>query len=440
MRMYDIILKKRNGGTLTDAEIKEMIAGYCDGTIPDYQMSAFLMAVYFKGMTHAEISTLTQCMAYSGETVDLSGINGVKVDKHSSGGVGDKTTLIVTPIVAACGAKVAKMTGRGLGHTGGTADKLESIKGFRIALDQKDFFNQVNDIGIAVIGATGNLAPADKKMYALRDVTATVDSIPLIAASIMSKKIAAGSDCIMLDVKVGSGAFVKEVAQAKELSELMVQIGERAGRRTAALITNMDVPLGKAIGNAVEVIEAVGVLKGHGEPDLVQICISLAANILVLAGKGTYSACEELALDAIQSGAAFTKLCQMVKAQGGDTAMLSDTSLFPCASVRHEIKAPQNGYIAAMDTEKCGRAATTLGAGRAVLNSPIDYSAGILLKKKTGDVVQKGEVLAELRTNDQDSVARAEELFLSSLVFSASEPEKKPLLYALVNKDGIHTL
>jgi pyrimidine-nucleoside phosphorylase len=437
MRMYDIIMKKRDGDALSKEEIEFAIKGYTDGSIPDYQMSALLMAIYFQSMNDEETTIMTESMAHSGDMVDLSAIKGIKVDKHSTGGVGDKTTLIVAPIVAACGVKVAKMTGRGLGHTGGTADKLESIEGFKISLEREKFFEIVNDIGLSVIGQSGNLTPADKKLYALRDVTATVDSIPLIAASIMSKKLAAGSDCIVLDVKVGSGAFMKSIDDSIKLATTMVNIGEKAGRRTAALITNMDVPLGHAVGNSLEVIEAVDTLKGHGPQDLTDVCVKLAANMLNLAGKGDIKACTKMAEDAIKDGSAFEKLNQMVKAQGGNAEMLNDTSRFKKSDIVYEIKADSCGYISFMNTEKCGIVSVILGAGRETKDSQIDSSAGIIIKSKTGDYVKAGDVLATLHTSKQELVESAESLYKNALQISEEKPDPEPLVYALVNKDGV---
>lgn len=435
--MYDIIKKKRDGHILSKEEIEFATEGYTAGTIPDYQMSALLMAVYFQGMNDEETSLLTLSMANSGDLVDLSPIEGIKVDKHSTGGVGDKTTLIVAPIVAACGVKVAKMTGRGLGHTGGTADKLESIKGFNLSMEQGKFIEIVNTIGLSVIGQTGNLAPADKKLYALRDVTATVDKIPLIAASIMSKKLAAGSDCIMLDVKVGSGAFMKSLEDSVKLAETMVNIGENAEKRTAALITNMDVPLGYAVGNSLEVIEALSTLKGQGPQDLTEVCVRLAANMLNLAGKGSQEACKKMAEGAIINGSALEKLKQMVKAQGGDADMLDDTARFEKARIAFDVKAERNGYIAFMDTEKCGVTSVILGAGRETKESRIDSSAGIIIKAKTGDHVKEGDILATLFTNKPDAVAEAERLYRNAVVLSEESPEPERLVYARVDKEGV---
>ena len=410
MRMYDIIAKKRDGGTLTQEEIAFAVNGFAAGSIPDYQMSALMMAVYLRGMTATETAQLTAAMAYSGDMVDLSGIGGVKADKHSTGGVGDKTTLVAGPIVAACGVKVAKMSGRGLGHTGGTLDKIEAIPGCSVSLTQKAFFRQVNDIGIAVIGQTGNLAPADKKMYALRDVTATVSCIPLIASSIMSKKLASGADCILLDVKTGNGAFMKTLEDSIALAKAMVDIGEHNGRRTAALITDMDTPLGRNIGNSLEVIEAVETLRGKGPADLTEVCLSLASGMLWLAGRGGAAACRAMAEDALRSGAALAKLRAMVAAQGGDPAVIDDPSGFPAAAYEHDVVCMQDGWLYATDTEKIGIAAVLLGAGRETKESVIDPAAGIRLLKKAGDPVKKGDVLGVARIAGIMATKRTSEL------------------------------
>ncbi len=437
MRMYDIIMKKRNGEALNEAEIKFFIDGYVSGEIPDYQVSALLMAIYFMGMTAEETATLTLCMANSGETVDLTSIPGIKVDKHSTGGVGDKTTLIISPIVASLGVKVAKMSGRGLGHTGGTIDKLESIPGFKTDLDREKFFEIVKNVGVSVIGQSGNLVPADKKLYALRDVTATVESIPLIASSIMSKKIAAGSDCILLDVKAGSGAFMKTVDDAIILAKAMVEIGENVGRKTVALITDMDRPLGNAIGNSLEVIEACETLKGKGPKDLTEICFDLAANMLYLAEKGTVDECKILAQKAINDGSAFEKMKNMVSAHGGDIAVLQDYSKFKPAKVKYEVKAKKAGYISHMNTESCGRVAVILGAGRETKESLIDFSAGVVLKKKVGDFVDAGEVIADLYSDDIEKCKVAENSLLSAIRFSDEKPFEISSVFARVSRDGV---
>lgn len=437
MRMYDLITKKRNGEALTEAEINYMITEYVAGNIPDYQMSAFLMAVYFKGMTEEETVAMTQAVAHSGDMVDLSGISGMKVDKHSTGGVGDKTSLVIAPIVAACGAKVAKMSGRGLGHTGGTVDKLESIPGLRTALTQEEFFDVVNKTGLSIVGQSGNLAPADKKLYALRDVTATVDSIPLIAVSIMSKKLAAGNDSILLDVKTGSGAFMKTVDDSIALAEEMVKIGENAGRRTAALITNMDIPLGNNIGNSLEVIEAVNTLKGHGPADFTEVCLNLAGNMLYLAGVGTIEECIGKAKAAIADGSALERLAAMVEAQGGDPEYIRNTEKFEKATHTYDVTAEKDGYIVSMDTESCGIASSMLGAGRETIDSALDFTAGIIIHKKTGAKVAKGEVLATLYTTKPELFKVAAERYQKAVVIADEKPEVQPLIYARVTKERV---
>lgn len=437
MRMYDLIMKKRNGGALSKEEIHFLIQGYVTGTIPDYQMAAFLMAVYFQGMTEEETAAMTLEVAHSGDMVDLSAIEGIKADKHSTGGVGDKTTLIAAPIVAACGVKVAKMSGRGLGHTGGTVDKLESIPGFQTALDQKTFFEIVNRTGMSLIGQSGNLTPADKMMYALRDVTATVDSIPLIAVSIMSKKLAAGSDCIVLDVKTGSGAFMKTVEDSIALAQEMVSIGENAGRKMAALITGMDIPLGNTIGNSLEIKEAVETLQGKGPQDLTFVSVELAANMLYLAGKGDLDSCRDQANQVIADGSALNCLIAMTEAQGGDSSVLKNPNLFHQAAFSHEIIAPKSGYITHMDTEGCGIASCMLGAGRETKDSSIDYAAGIVLCRKAGDYVEKGQTLAVFYAEDEKRFAAAQEKYENSITIAEEKPGTKPFIYARVTKDGV---
>lgn len=438
MRMYDLIEKKKCGQSLTTEEIQWMIQEYTDGNIPDYQMSAFLMSVYFKGMNDEEVTTLTEAMAHSGDMIDLSPIEGIKADKHSTGGVGDKTTLIIAPIVASCGIKIAKMSGRGLGHTGGTIDKLESIPGFRIALETQEFFNIVNKVGISVIGQSGNLAPADKKLYALRDVTATVDSLPLIAASIMSKKLAAGSDCILLDVKTGSGAFMKSIEDSIALAEKMVSIGTKAGRKIAALITNMDIPLGSAIGNSLEVIEAVQVLQGNGPADLTEVSCELAANMLYISGKGTMEECKALVQNAITSGAAIEKLKDMVRAQSGDVSVIEDTNNFKKAEYSYDVVARESGTITHINTEEVGLTSVVLGAGRETKESEIDYSAGIILRKKTGDTVQVGDTIATLYSSCFEKILDAEKMLLESYTIEKGiQMEPIKLIYARVTADGV---
>lgn len=440
MRMYDIIEKKRNGGTLSQEEIAYFVQGYTKGEIPDYQASALAMTIYFQGMTKEETAQLTWAMARSGDMVDLSAIQGVKVDKHSTGGVGDKTTLIVAPVVAACGAKVAKMSGRGLGHTGGTLDKLEAIPGLSTSIPKERFFEIVNQVGVAVIGQTGNLAPADKKLYALRDVTATVDSIPLIASSIMSKKLAAGSDCILLDVKTGNGAFMKTLEGSIELAQEMVAIGEHAGRRTVALITEMGRPLGHLVGNALEVQEAVETLQGRGPEDLYQVCVQLAGNMLYLAGKGSYEDCCRMAQQAIADGSALQKLKEMVAAQGGDVSCLEDPSRFPQTACHHVVKARQSGYITAMDTEAIGITSVVLGAGRASKEDAIDYAAGLRISKKTGEWVEEGQELAVLYTNRPEALAEAEERYQKAVTIGPDAPAALPLVQARVTAEGVERL
>lgn len=432
MRMYDLIMKKRNGGALSAEELTYLVNAYVAGDIPDYQMSAFLMAVYFRGMTEEETLAMTTAVAHSGDMVDLSGIEGIKVDKHSTGGVGDKTTLIVAPIVAACGVKVAKMSGRGLGHTGGTVDKLESIPGYRTTLSREEFFQVVNQTGLSIIGQSGNLTPADKKLYALRDVTATVDSIPLIAVSIMSKKLAAGSDCILLDVKTGSGAFMKTLEDSAVLAKEMVAIGENAGRRTVALITNMDIPLGHNIGNSLEVIEAVETLKGKGPKDLTEVCTALAANMLYLAGKGSLEECQSQVEGVIADGSALERLIAMAEMQGGDSSVLRDTERFPKSLYSHEVRAGKTGYITMMDTEGCGIASAMLGAGRETKDSPIDYSAGMILHKKTGDFVREGESMATMYASKEELFAAASARYEEAVTIAAEKAEPEPLIYGRV--------
>lgn len=435
MRMVDLIEKKRDGGTLSAEEIRWMITDYVDGAIPDYQMSAMLMAIFFQGMTDEETSIMTDAVAKSGEVVDLSPIKGIKVDKHSTGGVGDKTTLVIAPIVAACGVKVAKMSGRGLGHTGGTVDKMESIPGLRTDLDREEFFAVVNKTGISVIGQSGNLTPADKKLYALRDVTATVNSIPLIAVSIMGKKLAAGNDAILLDVTTGSGAFMKKLEDSIELAKKMTAIGKAAGKRTAALITDMDTPLGYSIGNSLEVIESLEVLKGRGPEDLKEVCLALASNMLYLAGIGDLKECRRRAQEVIDNGQALEKFIEMVEAQGGDSRYVRNTELFEKAAFFHRVLAEESGYITDMDTQSCGIASSMLGAGRETKESAIDFSAGIILRKKTGDAVQKGDVIAEFYAAKEELFAAAERRYLEAITIGEKKPEEKPLILARV-EDG----
>ncbi len=432
MRMYDLIKKKRDGEELSSQEIDFFIKGYTGGIIPDYQASAMTMAVYFKGMTPKETTELTLAMAKSGDMMDLSCIDGETVDKHSTGGVGDKTTLIVAPIAAALGCKVAKMSGRGLGHTGGTIDKLESIPGFEVELTPERFFSQVKDIGISVIGQSGNMTPADKKLYALRDVTACVESIPLIASSVMSKKLAGGSKNIVLDVKCGSGAFMKTPEDAKALAKAMVDIGNMAGRKTTAVITNMDIPLGNYIGNSLEVTEAVQILSGKGCGDLRELCITLASVMYSSCYNEDMNVSRKKVCDAISDGSALAKLREMVVAQGGDPSVIDNPDNFEQSKFLYEVKSDCPGYITEMDAEKIGIASVILGAGREKKGDPIDYKAGIVLSKKTGDYLSKGDVIAVLHTDSEDKLPDAEKLFLSALTFGDKAPEKQQLIYEII--------
>lgn len=417
MRMYDIILKKRANVPLTDEEIRFVIDGYVKGDIPDYQVSALLMTIVFNGMSARELGTLTLAMAQSGHMVDLSSIDGVTVDKHSTGGVGDKTTLIIGPLVAACGGKVAKMSGRGLGHTGGTIDKMESIPNLKVSLDQETIINQVNTIGLAVIGQSEGLAPADKKLYALRDVTGTVDSIPLIASSVMSKKLASGAQAILLDVKVGSGAFMKTLDDARALAKAMVDIGTENGRSVKAVLTDMDRPLGHAIGNALEIREVIDTLKGHGPEDLTHECLIMAAHMLVLSQICDYETALSRVQEALNSGAALERLRMMIDAQGGNSRVLDDESLLAIGKFTYDVTAPQDGYITHMNTEQCGIASVILGAGRTVKDGPIDYSAGIVMHKKTGDAVRMGERIATLYASDESLLSNAAKTYLEAITF-----------------------
>ena len=423
MRMYDIILKKRANLPLTDKEIRFVIDGYVKGEIPDYQVSALLMTIVFNGMNARELGTLTLAMAQSGNMVDLSKIDGITVDKHSTGGVGDKTTLIIAPLVAACGGKVAKMSGRGLGHTGGTIDKMESIPNLKVSLEQDAFINQVNKIGLAVIGQSEGLAPADKKLYALRDVTGTVDSIPLIASSVMSKKLASGAQAILLDVKVGSGAFMKNIENARELAKAMVEIGKENGRSVKAILTNMDRPLGHAIGNALEIREVIDTLKGHGPEDLTHECIIMAAHMLVLSHICDYETALSRVQEALDSGAALERLRMMIDAQGSDSQVIDDESLLAIGKFTYEVTAPQDGYITHMNTEQCGIASVMLGAGRIIKDGPIDYSAGIVMHKKTGDAVRMGERIATLYASDESLFTNAAQTYLAAITTGNTAPK-----------------
>ena len=418
MQMTELIRKKREGKELSSEEIEYMITGFTNGKIPDYQMSAFCMAVIFNGMSDRETVILTERMAQSGDMLDLSMFGDLSVDKHSTGGVGDKTSLIVGPIVASAGGVFAKMSGRGLGHTGGTVDKLEAFDGYRTSLEKDNFLMQAKNIGIALIGQTGNLTPADKKLYALRDVTDTVDSIPLIVSSIMSKKLAAGAKNIVLDVKCGSGAFMKDIESARTLAQKMVDIGKACGRNMAAVISDMDVPLGRTVGNSLEVMEAIALLKGADIPDLRQICVSLSAQLIAMIRDISEEEARVIAENAIDSGAALAKMKEWVRAQGADDSWVDDTEKFPKASVCREICSYEDGYIAHMDAELIGRAACELGAGRKTKDDIIDHSAGIVLCKKTGDIVRHGDILARFYTSDEVKIEKASELFARSIEFS----------------------
>lgn len=432
MRMYDIIKKKRDGEELSTEEINFFIEGYTKGEIPDYQASAFCMAIFYKGMNPRETTDLTLAMAKSGDMLDLSVLGDKTVDKHSTGGVGDKVTLIVAPIAATLGCTVAKMSGRGLGHTGGTVDKLESIPGFKVEIPSDEFFSIVKQTGIAVIGQSGNLTPADKKLYALRDVTATVESLPLIASSIISKKLSAGSQHIVLDVTCGSGAFMKTPEAARELAKAMVEIGNMAGRHMTAVITNMDTPLGINIGNILEVKEAINVLRGNGPEDLVTVCKTIAslmyASCFGVSAEDAMPKVEE----AISSGSAFKKLKEMVAAQGGDVRFIDDPSLFESSKYVYEVKAEHTGYISHMNAETIGIASVVLGAGREKKEDSIDYKAGISLLKKTGSYVNVGDTIAILYTDLEDKIIDAEKMILGTIEMSETKPADEKLIYEII--------
>lgn len=427
MRMYDVILKKRHGEILSDEEIKFFIEGYTKGEIPDYQASAFCMAVCFSGMNDEECASLTYHMMNSGDTVDLSAFPRT-ADKHSTGGVGDKTSLIVAPTVASLGCTVAKMSGRGLGHTGGTIDKLESIPGYRTGFTPEEFMAQVEKIGVAVVGQTGNLVPADKKLYALRDVTATVDSVPLIASSIMSKKLASGAESIVLDVKYGSGAFMKTPEEAEVLAEKMVMIGKIQGRKMCALITDMDKPLGKNIGNSLEVIEAVEVLRGNDTGALYEICVALASEMVSLSREIDHAEAEKMVRGAIADGSAYKKFLEWIAAQGGDVSYIEENRL-AVGAITREVKALCDGYVYSMDAEAIGSAACMLGAGRVKKDDVPDLSAGIVLGCEIGDRVHKGDVLATLYTSDETKLDSAEAAILASIEIGDTAPESRSVVY-----------
>ncbi|MBU3146045.1 pyrimidine-nucleoside phosphorylase [Clostridium sp. CF012] len=438
MRMYDLIMKKRNGNELTTEEINFFVGGYTQGSIPDYQVSALLMAIYFQKMNKRETADLTMAMVNSGEIIDLSAIEGIKVDKHSTGGVGDTTTLILGPIVAAAGVPVAKMSGRGLGHTGGTIDKLESFEGFSTDMSIEKFMQNVNEVKIAIGGQTADLAPADKKLYSLRDVTATVDNMSLIAGSIMSKKIASGADAIVLDVKTGSGAFMKDEDDAFELAREMVDIGNNVSRNTIGVITDMDQPLGFAIGNALEVKEAIDTLKGEGPEDLTELCLTLGAHMLVLGGKAKDEQdARKILVDIIKSGKGLQKLRQLVVAQGGNPAYVDDPSMFPLPSIVGPIISSCEGYVKAIKADDIGRAALVLGAGRETKESVIELSVGIVLHKKIGDFVKKGEAIATIYANDVEKEKLSTKMVLEAYEIVQEKIIAKPLIKGIVTKDGI---
>lgn len=433
MRMYDIILKKRNGEALSDEEIAFFVKGYTDGTIPDYQASALLMAIYFQGMTEHETAALTMEMAHSGDMLDLSAIKGKKADKHSTGGVGDKTSLVLTPLAASIGIPVAKMSGRGLGHTGGTIDKLESFPGFTTGISEEQFINNVNTIGIAIAGQTKNMAPADKKLYALRDVTGTVDSIPLIASSIMSKKLAAGADVIVLDVKTGSGAFMKTEEDSIKLAEEMVKIGNNVGRKTLAVISDMDEPLGYAVGNAIEVKEAIDTLNGHGPADLLELCLTIGSLMAVGTGKAeSIETAREMLLEKLNDGSALKKFAEFVEAQGGDSAPVFNTDLLPQASIVREVISPVDGYVSHIESDRVGISAMKLGGGRETKESEIDLSVGILINKKVGDSVKKGEKIATLYANDNAKLEAAVGELEQAYSYSQTPVERPKLIKTII--------
>ena len=437
MRMYDLIYKKKHGGKMTKEEIDYIVQGYTKGDIPDYQMSAFLMAVCLKGMDMEETTNLTISMRDSGETLDLSKIHGIKVDKHSTGGVGDKTSLCLGAMVAACGAPVAKMSGRGLGHTGGTIDKLESIEGFSTSITGEQFIENVNRIKMAIMGQTADLAPADKKIYALRDVTATVDCIPLIASSIMSKKLASGADAIVLDVKMGSGAFMKTLDEAVALADAMVKIGTMAGKNTSAVITNMDQPLGLAIGNSLEVIEAINLLKGKGPKDLLEDCMALGCLMLIGGGLAeTHDEAEKMLLSTIDDGTALKKFAEFVEAQGGNPEFIYDTDNFEKAKFITPVSAPKSGYVSHIQTDEIGMCSLILGGGRETKESVIDLSVGLILNKKLGDKVEEGEPLAYIYSNDESKTKMAIERFLEAYAISDKYDGTVKTVYARVTSDG----
>lgn len=438
MNVYELILKKRNGLALTAEEIRFLVDGYEAGDIPDYQMAAWAMAVYFQGMSPAETTALTEAMVDSGQRIDLSSIAGMKVDKHSTGGVGDTTTLVLAPLVAACGAPVAKMSGRALGHTGGTLDKLESIPGFQVNMEAERFIDSVNRLGVAIVGQTAAFAPADGKLYALRDVTATVESIPLIAASIMSKKIAAGADALVLDVKTGQGAFLPELEQSLALARTMVAIGEGARRRTVALVTDMDQPLGYAIGNSLEMKEAIETLRGEGPPDLTELALTLGAEMLVLAGvKQDVDEARQQLQNALRSGAALDKLRQLVTNQGGRADVVDNVHLLPLAPEQGMVTASTDGFVTKVDGLQLGLVANGLGAGRRTKDDVIDHGVGLVLEKKVGDWVKKGDVLCQVYARTADGLEYALPRIAQAIAIGPEKPAGRPLVFARVDKDDL---
>ncbi|WP_352420051.1 pyrimidine-nucleoside phosphorylase [Proteiniborus sp.] len=441
MRMYDIIQKKRDGRELSTEEINFFINGYTKGEIPDYQISALLMAIYLKKMNKRETVDLTNAMVNSGETVDLSLIEGIKVDKHSTGGVGDKVTLALGPMVAACGLPFAKMSGRGLGHTGGTLDKLESIKGLKTGFTKEEFIAIVNRVKLCICSQTANITPADKKLYALRDVTATVDNISLIASSVMSKKLASGSNAIVLDVKVGSGAFMKDLESAFTLAKEMVDIGTSVDRNTVAIISNMDEPLGRAVGNSIEVKEAIETLKGNGPEDFVELCITLGSFLLVLGKKANnIETARDMLTEVINNGRAYNKLLDFVEAQGGDVNYIKNTDLLPKTSNILELLSDSEGYIKSIDAEEVGKCALALGAGRETKESNIDLAAGIVLNKKVDDRVNKGDVLAYLHFNDNRKFEEVRLQLRNAIKIGNKNSEHKKMIFGIVDASGIKKL
>jgi len=433
VRAYNILAKKRDGLELSQAEIDFLVQGFVRGEIPDYQMAAFLMAAYIRGLSKKEMISFTRSMIASGEMVDLSAIKGIKVDKHSTGGVGDKTTLVLAPLVAAAGVPIAKMSGRALGHTGGTLDKLESIPGFRVDLSRQEFLKNVNEIGLAVISPTADLVPADKKIYALRDVTATVSSLPLIASSIMSKKIAAGAEAIVLDVKTGSGAFVKNLEDSFKLAEMLVDLGAQFGRKTRAIISDMDQPFGYAVGNSLEVKEAIESLKGSGPEDLKELCLVLGAHLLVMAEKvSSVEQGKEVLSQILTSGKGLEKFREFVEAQGGNPKVIDMPELLPQASLKETFRAHSDGFISSLEAEKIGQAALILGAGRLTKETPVDLSVGFVFRRKVGEKVEKGQAIVEIYGNEVSKIAQAKSILEEAIRIQEGKPTPRPLIYGVV--------